>query len=106
MDGCANSFKTFKLYYVIKAITYNALPICDLVLTISLNTRRAIQLIIMIVSIVILRDDLNLFGNLHMSKMCFCKFIQICIDACIYEKTARSVKKKKAISRLHASKDA
>ena len=37
MDGCANSFKMFKLYYVIKAIAYNALPICDLVLMITLK---------------------------------------------------------------------
>lgn len=38
MDGCANSLKMFKLnYYIIKAIAYNALPICDLVLMIMLK---------------------------------------------------------------------
>lgn len=41
MDGCVNSLKMFKLNYcIIKAIAYNALPICDLVLMIMLKKQK------------------------------------------------------------------
>lgn len=76
--GVRIALRCLNLTIIIKAIAYNALPICDLVLMIMLKKYKKCTRVKLRQKLCIL--ELSKFENSHMSKCVFCKFIQPCID--------------------------